>query len=100
MSWAVLGVIAGGAYLFKVAGVMLSTRMRGSERAQAGLLLLPPALLTALILVWTFDGGERLVLDARAVGVAVGGIAAWRKAPFVVVVLLAAGATAGLRALA
>jgi hypothetical protein len=31
--------------------------------------------------------------------VALGALAAWRRAPFVVVVVLAAGTTAGLRAL-
>lgn len=99
MSWAVLLTIAGGAYGFKAAGSLLSLRFTDSERTQQVLLLLPPALLTALILVWTLDGGERLVADARLAGVSVGAIAAWRKAPFVVVVLLAAGVTAAVRAL-
>jgi hypothetical protein len=35
---------------------------------------------------------------ARPVGVAVGALAAWRRAPFVLVVVLAAATTAGLRA--
>ncbi len=100
MSWAILLVIGAGAYAFKAGGALLGLRFTDSERAQSVLLLLPPALLTALILVWTLDGGERLVLDARLVGVGVGALAAWRKAPFVVVVLLAAGVTAAVRALA
>ena len=98
MSWAALLTIAGGAYGFKAVGALVGTRFSGSERAQASLLLLPPALLTALILVWTFDGGGRLVLDARVAGVAMGALAAWRKAPFVVVVVLAAAVTAAVRA--
>jgi hypothetical protein len=44
------------------------------------------------------DGGE-FAGWARPAGVAVGALAAWRRAPFVVVVLLAAGTAAGLRAL-
>lgn len=99
MSWAVVLVISGGAYAFKAAGALLGLRIPGSDRAQAALLLLPPALLTALILVWTLDGGERLVIDARLAGVAAGALAAWRRAPFVVVVLSAAAVTALLRAL-
>ena len=98
MSWAVLLVIAGGAYGFKAPGSLVGLRCTGREEAQRVLMLLPPALLTALILVWTLDGGERLVIDARLAGVAAGAAAAWRKAPFVVVVLLAAGVTAALRA--
>ncbi|HEY2438859.1 MAG TPA: AzlD domain-containing protein [Solirubrobacteraceae bacterium] len=62
--------------------------------------LLAPALLAALVITETF-GGDRasLVIDARAGGVAVAGIAIARRAPLPVVVLLAAGATAALRAL-
>ena len=99
MSWAVVLTIAGGAYAFKAIGSLLGLRFTDSESAQRVLLLLPPALLTALILVWTLDGGERLVIDARLAGVAVGAVAAWRKAPFVAVVLLAAGVTAVVRAI-
>jgi hypothetical protein len=58
-----------------------------------------PALLAALIAVQTFADGKSLVIDARAVGLAVGAIAVWRKAPFVVVIVLSAGATALIRAL-
>ena len=51
-------------------------------------------------MVNTFAGDRRLVLDARAVGLAVAIVATWRKAPFVVVVGLAAASTALVRALA
>ncbi|NEA91734.1 AzlD domain-containing protein, partial [Actinospica acidiphila] len=43
------------------------------------------------------EGGE-FAGWARPAGVAVGGVLAWRRAPFVVVVLGAAAATAALRA--
>jgi hypothetical protein len=59
----------------------------------------PAALLSALIVRDTFASGDRLVLDAMAVGVAVAVVAAWRRAPFVVVVTLAAATTAILRQL-
>lgn len=62
--------------------------------------LLAPALLAALVITETFAGDQRaLVVDARAGGVAVAGIAIGRGAPLPVVVLLAAGVTAALRAL-
>jgi len=40
-----------------------------------------------------------LVLDARVAGFAVAVVATWRRAPLIVVVVLAAGATAILRAI-
>src|SRR5262249_30324068 len=55
--------------------------------------LLPAALLAALVVVGTFGGDRALVLDARAAGVAVAALAAWRKAPFPVVIVLAAAGT-------
>ncbi len=100
MSWTTVLVIAAGAYAFKALGSVLGRRLTDSAGAQRVLMLLPPALLSALVLVGTFDGGERLVLDARVIGVGVGAIAAWRKAPFAIVVVLAAAVTAGARALA
>jgi branched chain amino acid efflux pump len=62
--------------------------------------LLAPALLTALVITETFAGsGRTLVIDARAGGVAVAAVAIALRAPLAVVVLCAAAATAGLRAL-
>jgi hypothetical protein len=56
-------------------------------------------LLAALILVQTLGTGQRLVLDARLPAVAVAAVLVWRRAPFLVVVLAAAGTAALLRAL-
>lgn len=62
--------------------------------------LLAPALLAALVITETLSGtGRSLVLDARAGGLVVAGIALWRRAPLYVVVLAAAAATALLRAI-
>ena len=97
MSWAAIGVLAAGAYLFKVTGlVVIGSRTAGTtiQRVNA---LLPAALLAGLVAVQTFAEGDALVLDARAAGVAVGGIAAVARAPFVVVIVLAAVTTALLR---
>jgi hypothetical protein len=51
------------------------------------------------VAVNTFAGDQRLVLDARAAGLAVAVIATWRRAPFVVVVVAAAVVTALVRAI-
>jgi hypothetical protein len=98
MSWAAILVLAAGAYLFKVLGlVVLGPRAAGGAALRLSALL-PAALLPALVAVQTFGAGRSLVLDARAAGLAVGCVAVWRRAPFIVVVVLAAGVTAAVRA--
>ena len=59
--------------------------------------LLPAALLAALTVVSTLSDGRALTVDARVVGLLVAGLALWRRAPFVVVILLASAATALVR---
>jgi hypothetical protein len=97
MSWAAILVLAGGAYACKLVGLVVGERLAATPAVERLLALLPPALLAALVVVQTFDGGRSLVLDARAAGVAVGALAVWRRAPFIVVVTLAAATTALLR---
>ncbi|MFM8001185.1 MAG: AzlD domain-containing protein, partial [Actinomycetota bacterium] len=63
------------------------------------LALIPAALLSALVIKDSFSVGQSLVLDARVAGFAVAVVATWRRAPLIVVVVLAAGATAILRAI-
>ena len=98
MSWTAVLVLGVGSYLLKATGPLIL-----GERTPASLArlaeLMTPALLAALIAVQTFADGKSLVIDARAVGLAVGALAVWRRAPFVVVVVLSAGATAVVRAL-
>jgi hypothetical protein len=60
--------------------------------------LLAPTLLAALIVTQAFADGRRLVLDARAAGLAVAVAAVALRAPVLVVVALAAGAAALTRA--
>ena len=54
----------------------------------------PAALLAALAIVSTVGDGEHIVIDARLVGLFVAGLALWRRAPFVLVIVLASAATA------
>lgn len=56
-------------------------------------------LLAAMVVVQTFDGGGRLVLDARVTALGVAAVALLLRAPFIVVVFLGAAAAAGVRAL-
>ncbi len=59
--------------------------------------LLPAAVVTAVIIQLTMAEGKTLVADARLAGMAVAGVLVWRRAPFIVVVLAAAAATAAVR---
>jgi hypothetical protein len=61
--------------------------------------LLASALLAALVVVETFGKGRSLVLDARVLGAAFAVLAAWQRAPMIVVVLGAAAVTAVARLL-
>lgn len=54
-------------------------------------------LLVALTVTSTFADGQDLADPARPLGVLVGGVLAWRRAPFVVVVISAAVTAAMVR---
>lgn len=92
----VLGI---GTYAFRVAGPLLRERVRLSERAVELMSIAALVLLVSLIATAALMDGPRFAGFALPAGVAAGGLAAWRKAPFVVVVLIAAACTAGLRLL-
>ena len=97
MIW--MAVIAGslGCYVEKLIGFLLpaSVLERVSIRRITG--LLPVALLSALVAVQTFADGQTLVIDARLAGVLAAGVALVLRAPFLVVVLVAAITAALLR---
>jgi hypothetical protein len=98
MTWAAVIVGALGCYAWKVLGLSVPERVLEDDRVRRVAALLPVALLGALIAVQTFTDGQELTIDARAAGLAVASVAVWRKAPFLVVVALAAATTALLRA--
>jgi branched-subunit amino acid transport protein len=59
--------------------------------------LIPAALLAALVFNGTFTNAQTISVDERAVGLLVAIVAAWRKLPLIVVVILGAATTALLR---
>ncbi len=59
--------------------------------------LIAVALIAALVATSTVTEGKSLHVDARVAGVAAGGIAIWRGAPFPAVVVIAAATAALLR---
>jgi uncharacterized membrane protein len=99
MIW--FAVLAGslGTFAAKLIGYLLpaETLARPQIRRITG--LLPVALLSALVAVQTFAVGQTLVIDARLAGVLAAVGALLLRAPFLVVVLVAAFAAALLRAL-
>jgi branched-subunit amino acid transport protein len=97
-SWAVaaLGV---GTYLIRLSGLLLRRRLTIPDRVRRLLDLGATALLTALVATAALTQGDGFAGWARPAGVAFGALAAWRRLPLVVVVLVAAGGTAGLRLL-
>lgn len=93
----VLVVMAVGTFALKSAGPLVLGARQLPARFQTVVDLLPAALLAALAMVSTVGAGQELVLDARLVGLVVAGLALWRRAPFVVVIVLASAATAVAR---
>jgi branched-subunit amino acid transport protein len=91
---AVLVVMTIGTFALKSAGPLLLGERALPVRLQQVVDLLPAALLAALAIVSTVGDGQEIVIDARIVGLVVAGLALWRRAPFVVVILLASAATA------
>jgi uncharacterized membrane protein len=96
--WLAVGAAIAVCYLIKLAGYLAPHGWLERPRVSRVAALVTVALLAALVAVQTFASGHSLTLDARAVAVAVAAVALWRRLPFVVVVVLAAGVAAGLRA--
>jgi branched-subunit amino acid transport protein len=97
--WIAIGVLTVVCFAIKASGpVALGGRdlPRWAERL---IVLLPAALLSALVVVQTFADGKAIVLDARAAGLAAAFVAVALRASVLVVLLVAAGTAAGLRAL-
>lgn len=98
MSWVALLGLSAGAYAFKALGLVGLARREPSPLLARVIALLPPAMLAGLVVSETFAVDRSIdVLDARVAGVAAGAVAVWCKAPFWVVIVVAAAVTGGLR---
>lgn len=100
MTWTLVLVLAAGAYFFKVLGLVVIGDRTLPPRLECCLALIPPALIAALIVTNTFSVGQHLQIDARAAGVCAAAIAAWRRAPLVLVIVIGAAVTAAVRLIA
>lgn len=92
-------VLGAGTYAFRIAGPVLSERFEISAEAGRLFAVAAVVLLAALVATTTLLDGQEFAGFARPAGVVVGGVLAWRKAPFLVVVLAAAATAAVLRLL-
>jgi branched-subunit amino acid transport protein len=96
--WGAVLVASALAYALKYLGHVVPTRWLAGDRTSRITSALPISLLAALVAVQTLVGpGGSIVIDARAVAVGVAIVALILRAPFLVVVLLAAALAAGLR---
>lgn len=99
MTWTLIILLAAGAYAFKVTGLIILGGRSLPPVFERCLGLIPAAIITALVMKDTFTVGQDLTLDARALGIAVAVIAAWKRAPLIVVIVLSAAVTAIVRQL-
>lgn len=99
MTWTAILIASAGCYLLKLSGLSVPPAVLEHPLVERVADLLPVALLSALIGVQVFASGGSLVIDARLVGLAAAFIALLLRAPFIVVVLVAALAAALVRLL-
>lgn len=96
--WALVIATSAGCYALKLAGYLVPARVLDHPRMRRLIELLPVALLAALVVVEAFANGRHLEADGpRLAGVAVAAVAIWRRAPFLVIVVLAGATAAVLR---
>ena len=98
MTWTLVVLLGVGAFLCKVVGLIVLGGRSLPAVVDRCLVLIPAALLSALIVNDTFADGRSLVLDARVAGVGVAVLLAWRRAPLVVIIVAGAAVTAAVRA--
>lgn len=98
MTWTFVFALAATAYGFKVLGLVLVGDRQLPPALDRCLALIPAALIAAIVVKDTFSIGQHLQLDARVAGVAAAGVAAWRKAPLIAIIVIGAAVTAALRA--
>ena len=94
-----LAALSAGTFAFRFSGPALRQRVTFPPWAERLLDVGAVVLLAALVATTALTTGPDFAGVARPAGVLAGGVLAWRKAPFLAVVLAAAAVTAGLRLL-
>ncbi|OZD07004.1 branched-chain amino acid transporter [Rhodococcus sp. 06-235-1A] len=86
-----------GTYGLRIAGPALRTRITISARIDNVMTTAVAVIFVALVATSTLLVGRDFAGFALPAGVAVAALLAWRRAPFVVIVIAAAATTAALR---
>jgi branched-subunit amino acid transport protein len=98
--WVAVLLTAAGCYALKLTGLVVPKGVLSNPRVRRFAELVPIALLAALVAVQSFAVGQSLTIDAaRLAGLGAAVVALLLRAPFLVVVVVAAGTAAVLRAL-
>jgi branched-subunit amino acid transport protein len=96
--WGLVLATSLGCYLLKLAGYFVPARWLDGPGVRRLVELVPVALLAALVVVEAVANGRHLDADwTRLAGIGAGAVAVWRKAPFLVVIVVAAATAALLR---
>lgn len=98
LTWTVVGLLAIGVYGQRALGAVAVDPSRLDSRLQKVLTALPLAIISAVIALQAVTSDRSLTIDARAAGLAVAALCAWRRLPLLVTVLAAAATTAAIRA--
>lgn len=99
MTWVVVLAAGIGCYLLKLTGLSVPPAVLARPTVARIAALMPVALLGALVAVQALAAGPAVVVDARLAGLGFAVVALLLRAPFLVVVVGAAGVAAGLRLL-
>jgi branched chain amino acid efflux pump len=97
-TWVTIGLLTVGTIAIKATGPVALGGRDLPPRLSGVVERLAPALLAALVVVETFGRDHALGVNESAVGLLAAALALAARLPMVVVVLIAAAVTAGLRA--
>ena len=97
-AWTVIGVLAVVNFAIKATGPLIAGRRELPRTFQRFVDASVAGLVAALIVTGTFAAGRELVIDERAGGMAAATLAVLARLPMLVVLVVAAGTTALLRA--
>jgi len=98
LTWTTVALLAVGVYGQRALGAIAVDPTKLDARLQRVLTALPLAIISAVIALQAVTSDRAIAIDARAAGLAVAALCAWRRLPLLVTVLAAAATTAILRA--
>ena len=94
-----IATLSAGTLAFRLSGPALRQRLAFPPWAERLLEAAAVVMLAALVAITALTKGHGFAGLARPAGVLVGGVLAWRKAPFLIIVIAAAATTALVRLL-